>query len=328
MATTVHSHVFHIADDTADQAAKDRDFRTAMQIFYKEMGDDYDFLYIVHRHAGSYQYFRLDTTTMLTSSGMGPEFMKKNERDEWGRVATGYSGAGNPAEGDPGDGRFGLREPTPTKLRGYATFHGNAKHGPTLHETAHEWGNFFRRSEKLSREYPHWGYTSVNGSLGGFDATTLKDVKRGGGELKESGATRVSLAPFSTNSSNDGKPYGMFELYLMGLADKSEVKDLIVLDVAPETTQDSNGELDIEGWSKITMSDLITQFGEATRLNNPTFRGAFILITEGSNTEPTDLIGSVTTWAKVFSGEESDPDYLSFAAATLNRASMRTDLTR
>ncbi len=106
-------------------------------------------------------------------------------------------------------------------------------YGPSLHELMHNWGNFILDTKMLNvsgkevNGKPHWGVSDVGGQLGGFDRATFQE-KVDGKDNKYSG--RIGKRPYFGFNSNGGNglPYANFELYLMGLIPKSEVKPVRV----------------------------------------------------------------------------------------------------
>ena len=94
--------------------------------------------------------------------------------------------------------------------------------GPLLHELMHRWAN------RIIPPYPHWGFSSAHGQLGGFDIITLVD--HGGGrysayspEVAEIWSDRA----FATGGyGRNHLPYGPIELYLAGFVPPEEVPDL------------------------------------------------------------------------------------------------------
>ena len=85
--------------------------------------------------------------------------------------------------------------------------------GPGIHEFMHRWANDVVPSSDLS----HWGFSSANGLLGGFDITNLVDH----------GGNKYSAGEFWPNGSY-GRPFSPIELYLAGLIPPEEVPDLWV----------------------------------------------------------------------------------------------------
>ncbi len=87
--------------------------------------------------------------------------------------------------------------------------------GPFLHEILHSWANFTIPTAAGG----HWGFSSANGQLGGFDRANLVD--HGGG--------RYSAGDFGlVANGGNGVPYSPIELYFAGLIPPSEVPNLWV----------------------------------------------------------------------------------------------------
>ena len=89
-----------------------------------------------------------------------------------------------------------------------------------LHELMHQWANYitsFGKSE-IGSYFGHWGFSSANGLLGGFDIADLVDHGDG----------RYSAGSFSPFGTTYRKPYSPIELYLAGFIPPGEVPDLWV----------------------------------------------------------------------------------------------------
>ena len=194
--------------------------------------------------------------------------------------------------------------------------------GPTIHETAHYWANHLK-VPGIGTGTSHWEHAGVNGSLGGFNPSMLVDAATQG--PLTSSTTKVNVAPYSPCTGGDGKAYGKLELYLMGLLPKEEVGDIIVLENAQMKMGVTPWEVTISGWKRVTMDDIVARHGEAKPLNQPEYRGAFILWTQAPASA--EQIAWVERWARIFSGEEDGGDRLSFSKATGDRASMTTKLS-
>ena len=89
--------------------------------------------------------------------------------------------------------------------------------GYILHEIMHTW---VADVSVLPTDYPsHWGFSSVNGKLGGFKKETLNLIK--------DNVYRVdSFSPTGARLHDGG--YGALELYLAGWIPKREVPDILV----------------------------------------------------------------------------------------------------
>ncbi len=94
------------------------------------------------------------------------------------------------------------------------TFDVALSNGPAIHEVTHRWANFI-----VPAYAPHWGFTSANGQLGGFDIANLVD--HGEGRYT---AGQFTFAGFAHNI----EPLSPIELYLAGFIPPEEVPDLWV----------------------------------------------------------------------------------------------------
>ncbi len=101
--------------------------------------------------------------------------------------------------------------------------------GPTLHELMHRWANFI-----VPTSYGgHWGFSSANGNIGGFDIAKLVD--HGGG--------RYTAGSFTIAGVTDNvRPYSPIELYLAGFIPREEVPDLWVAEDG-EWLRDEEGRI-------------------------------------------------------------------------------------
>ena len=97
----------------------------------------------------------------------------------------------------------------------YGVRHSIFTEGTPLHELMHRWANFVVPTSLGG----HWGFSSADGSLGGFDIAKL--VNHGGGRY-----TAGNFAVF-TRRYKVG-PYSPIELYLAGFIPRKEVPDLWV----------------------------------------------------------------------------------------------------
>ena len=94
--------------------------------------------------------------------------------------------------------------------------------GPKLHELAHAWGAYVLEGDESSGWNGHWGFTSANGQLGGFDRDTLRFLGPVGTCPQTFAAARTPILdpanPYFGPNANGGDslPYGPLELYLMG----------------------------------------------------------------------------------------------------------------
>jgi Leucine-rich repeat (LRR) protein len=141
-----------------------------------------------------------------------------------------------------------------------------------LHEIAHLWANHITpREGSISA---HWGFSSANGVLGGFDLADLVDHGDG----------RYSAGSFDTNQTTFPKPYSPIELYLAGLIPPEEVPDLWVAEDGAwldEYAEDGDRLFTASEIKTYSIEDIIRQHGR--RVPGPSrsqrdFRAAVILL--------------------------------------------------
>ena len=152
--------------------------------------------------------------------------------------------------------------------------------GPSLHEIQHAWANFAVPTANAA----HWGFSSANGQIGGFDMSNLVDLGDG----------RWSAGVFGVNGNGHrGEPvlYSPIELYFAGLAGPEEVPDLWVAEHgewlldgsgALVTDDDGNPVFRADNPRTITIDDIIEENGAR---NPPVVerrhqRAAVILLTD------------------------------------------------
>ena len=100
----------------------------------------------------------------------------------------------------------------------------------------------------------HWGVSSINGQLGGFDLSTLQDL----------GDNWYTAEPFGTYANGGNSvPYSNFELYLMGLIPPEEVEDIVLFRGIAATAGDFFDEHKWYADKKITVTieDIIEKLG-------------------------------------------------------------------
>jgi hypothetical protein len=127
----------------------------------------------------------------------------------------------------------------------------------------------------------HWGVSSVNGQLGGFDLSTLKEL----------GDNWYSADPFGTYANGGNSiPYGNFELYLMGLIPPDEVEDVVLFKDIAATAGDffGDGKWYSEKKVTVTVEDLIEKLGPRAPDHNKSqkeFRILTLVLTDDPLTE-------------------------------------------
>ena len=204
--------VMHADYATMGPAAGDRFFiPTAVYAreFYRWFEDAFDFLFVLWNF---------------------------NTRNEGARI-VGYGGSYSAVHHDTeGIGEpffYDSRYQSPGRLRGVVFFPMNVGlfEGAVLHELMHAWGN---RLVDLHDVGAHWGFTSANGVLGGFDRDDLDDL---GDDRYAAGVFPVKGASWNT------RRFSPLERYLGGFAGPEQVPDLWIAPdgewVAGARTQDN-----------------------------------------------------------------------------------------
>ena len=200
------------------------------------------------------------------------------------------------------------------------------REGPMLHELMHKWANFVVPSSYRS----HWGFSSANGVLGGFDIADLVDY--GGGRYS---AGHVSLAGAAGNII----PYAPIELYLAGLIPPDEVPDLWVAENG-EYLYEDGGTLvyDDRGYvmftanqvSTYTIEDIIAEHGARipdSRDSQREFRAVVVLLVNEENPATRELLDMISRDVAWFGTADSDeyPFIYNFHEATGGRATITLD---
>ena len=152
------------------------------------------------------------------------------------------------------------------------------KVGPILHELMHRWANYIIPSSS----YAHWGFSSANGVVGGFDIANLMD--HGGGQY-----TAGSL--WGGAGPNYPAHFSPIELYLAGFIPPEEVPDLWVAENGEWLRDDQGRRIGAEngpiftasGFKIYTIEDIIAENGPRVpdvSLSQKDFRAAVILLTD------------------------------------------------
>lgn len=141
--------------------------------------------------------------------------------------------------------------------------------GAFLHELMHNWGalNIGQSHVDLSGELfydpVHWGVSSVNGILGGFDLSTLERNIDGNSNKYKAVCSQTDWSFGVVNSSNT--EYAPLELYLMGFIPANEVPDIHYFTGISGSSLENpskNGIFYAEEEHIVTIEDLILKYGE------------------------------------------------------------------
>ena len=223
---------------------------------------------------------------------------------------------------DEGVGASRLDHMPSNRLRGYIHFtHPGAIDYAGAHEIMHGWGNFV-----IDTPYrPHWGISSVNGQLGGFDPDELVDLGDGryvAGEFSRWG----DFSPASNNSI----PYGPLELYLAGWIPAEEMPDILIARDARWTGEREGASAvfsaaEMETWS---VERFVEQYGPRVPTHEDaqrTFRAAAILLVEEEHPATDEALAGVAGEVRRFGLRGNDEhESVNFWEATGGRASIGT----
>ena len=199
--------------------------------------------------------------------------------------------------------------------------HSILRQGPTLHELMHRWAN----SVVPSTDYgSHWGFSSANGVLGGFNISNLVDF----GEGKYS-AGFFSPAGVAANNMC----YSPIELYLAGFIGPEEVPDLWVAEDGDWLVDDGGFfVLDDNGFrvfianqvETYTIDDIILKHGERdppVSQSQKEFRVAVILLIDRENPatrEILEILSRDVSWFS-YAGDDGNRNDFNFYEATGGR---------
>ena len=220
---------------------------------------------------------------------------------------------------------------TETRLKGiiHLTFNDAILRGPSLHEVMHAWANHAIPSP----EPFHWGFSSANGQLGGFDLANLAEL----------GGNRYSAGGFGTFANGGNSvPYSPIELYFAGLVPSEEVPDTWFAEDGRWLYENGRQVLDDAGnpvfvadkvstWS---VEDIVRRFGMRTpRVNDAqnTFQAALVLLVDSRNTAHVSTLDELSEAVRLFAGpgEELPEGFpklrYNFVEATGGRATLSMD---
>ena len=198
-----------------------------------------------------------------------------------------------------GQGRFFDRRSGSRLLRGIIEFPFNSAllYGPALHELQHAWGNYAIPTSYFS----HWGFSSANGQLGGFDRSLLVDHGDG----------LYSAGIFGTVANGGNSvPYSPIELYFAGLIEPDKVPDLwVARDGEWIDADDEPPRFSARDVREYTIDEIIARVG----VRNPPaaasqrhFRAAVILLTDDDHPATESQLQELSEAVSVFSKAQED----------------------
>ena len=270
-------------------------FRELSRAFYGKYQDAFDFLIFISNL---------------------PEYEDNESVSYYGihiRIRNAVEGTGLPV------GTYRTQTGSTDRLKGILHFpyFGGLTNGPSLHEILHSWANYVLPTTIRS----HWGFSSANGQLGGFDLANL--VEHGGG--------KYSAGDFGTNANGGNSlPYSPIELYLAGLIPPSQVPDLwVAKDGARTNERDESGNLiftalDVETYS---IERIVRENGARVpdyRNSQRAFRAAAILLVDETHPATRMALQELSDAVQDFSHPGSDENRFSynFWEATGGRATL------
>ena len=192
--------------------------------------------------------------------------------------------------------------------------------GPALHEMMHRWANHIIPTSVGS----HWGFSSANGQLGGFDLADL--VRLGNG--------RYSAGHFGiVANGGNSVPYSPIELYLAGLIPPEEVPDLWIakdgrwLDEHDDAGNRIFTASEIETWS---IERIVREYGARVpnfHHSQKHFRAATVLLVDESFPETREQLQELSAAVRQFAhaGNDSNHRLFNFWEATGGRATLALD---
>ena len=199
-------------------------------------------------------------------------------------------------------------------------------YGVLKHEVMHQWANFIIPTSAGS----HWGFSSANGVLGGFDIDNLVD--HGGG--------RYTAGRSWWPSGSFGAPYGPIELYLAGFIPSEDVPDILVAEDGKWLLDDEGNIVEVEddevSWmftasrfKTYTIEDIIAEHGPRVPDHSQSqkdFRAAAILLIDEDHPATKEVLETVSRNVSWFSHAGSDEfDQHNFYEATGGRATITMD---
>lgn len=196
------------------------------------------------------------------------------------------------------------------------------------HEVVHAWANYALPTVHVS----HWGFSSADGVLGGFDIADLTEL--GGG--------RYAAGVFGTGLPDDRGtevPYSPIELYLAGYIPPEEVPDLWVAEDGAWAADADGAQVRATDGTRVftasrvrtyTIEDIVARNGERIPTSGEAqwhFRAATILVTGTAQPARRDQLDRVSAFATWFSlpGDDGDDDTVNFWEATGGRGTFALD---
>lgn len=196
-------------------------------------------------------------------------------------------------------------------------------HGVVAHEVMHRWANFVLPSSFGS----HWGFSSTNGVLGGFDINDLVDL--GNGQYS---------ADLFWPSGGSRNIYAPIELYLAGFISPENVPDIMVavdgqwlVDDQGNVVNDAEGNriFTTDGFKTISIEDIIAEHGSRVpdyTKSQKHFRAAAILLIDKKHPATMEVLETISNNVSWFSYAGDDHfDQHNFYESTGQRGTISMD---
>ena len=196
--------------------------------------------------------------------------------------------------------------------------------GPSLHEILHAWANHTIPTAVGA----HWGFSSANGQLGGFDI----------GNLVELGDNRYVAGGFGTFANGGNTPaYSPVELYFAGYIAPEEVPDLwvardgewVVEDGDRVRTENGHGVFTASDVRTYSIEDIVAKAGPRVPSMGDAqwhFRVAVVLLTDDDHPATDEQLELLSDHAAWFSLPARDETHLhNFDEATGGRGTVTMD---
>ena len=217
------------------------------------------------------------------------------------------------------DNRYGSAE----RLKGVIHFPYNRAllFGPALHELLHAWANYAIPTSVGA----HWGFSSADGQLGGFDIANLVELGDG----------RYAAGRFGTFANGGNRPpYSPIELYFAGYLPPEEVPDLwvaadgewVVEEGSQARTEDGHSIFSASDVRTYTIEDIVAEHGARVPAMAEAqwhFRVAVVLLTNDEHPATDAQLGLLNEHVALFSLQGDDGrDSHNFFEATGGRGSV------
>ena len=232
-----------------------------------------------------------------------------------GRVYYGsYRPVMNDTEGTGRDIFFDSGPGSAGKLRGMIHFPYRAGlwRGPGLHELMHTWANYAVPTAVGG----HWGFSSADGQLGGFDRDNLVEL----------GAGRYRAGRFGTIANGGNSvPYSPIELYFAGLIPPEAVPDLWVAVDGERADDGSFTASDVRDYS---IEDIAAEHGRRVPASSTAQRHFRAMVVLLMNDRAISLMQAeqLSEQVSAFSHPGDDDEYLyNYYEATGGRGTIAMD---